>query len=60
MRPPEAPPLSAGEVVTTGVITDAHLSTVSGACPVAVMKCARWRPADLPYGGQKNCPESDF
>ena len=23
-RQPEAPPLSAGEIVTTGVITDAH------------------------------------
>jgi len=38
----------------------AWLSMVSGACPVAVMKCAQWRPADLPDGGQKNCPESEF
>lgn len=33
------------------------MSTVSwGTCPVAAMKRTRWRPSDLPNGGQKNYP----
>ena len=63
-RPEHLPPSSGGSAMaqppSTSLQSGLPLSMVSGACPVAVMKCAQWRPADLPDGGQKNCPESEF
>jgi 2-oxo-3-hexenedioate decarboxylase len=42
-RQPEAPPLAAGEIITTGVLTDAH--------PVAAGETWRTELAGLPLGG---------
>lgn len=44
-RQPEAPPLSAGEIITTGVLTDAH--------PVAAGEAWRTELAGLPLAGLK-------
>jgi 2-keto-4-pentenoate hydratase len=44
-KQPEAPPLSAGEIITTGVLTDAH--------PVAAGEAWRTELAGLPLSGLK-------
>jgi 2-keto-4-pentenoate hydratase len=44
-RQPEAPPLRAGEIITTGVLTDAH--------PVAAGEAWHTELAGLPISGLK-------